>query len=215
MTSTNIARIFHGLVTLIVLCSIAKADDGAWAPEGTAPFGNVGESEVAVRTRPLELNARSRRAVPGDGLIAQLDAYTALVGKGGNASGAQSSSAMADTLRRALSKTGQELHSPDINPKNPASAPSSNGAKVIEVPRIKTTFPPKPSPKTVFVFANGERLEVDHYTIDADSLHLVEGGQQRTIGLSTLDIKTTLAANRARGITLKIPQSRSELTIAF
>ena len=82
-------------------------------------------------------------------------------------------------------------------------------------PRTEATLPPRPNPKTIFVFADGERLEAANYTLDVGFLHLEESGKQRAIALNTLDIKATLAVNRERGIELKIPQSRSEITIAF
>jgi hypothetical protein len=88
---------------------------------------------------------------------------------------------------------------------------------VIELSREHSSVPlqTKPIPKTVFVLANGERLEADHYTLDAGSLQVVVGGEQRTIALSALDMKATTAANRERGINFKVPQSRSEVFLAF
>ena len=67
-------------------------------------------------------------------------------------------------------------------------------------------MPSKPAPKTILVFVNGERLEADHYTIDAALLRVMVGGQQRTIALSTLDVKATVAVNRQRGIDFKLPE---------
>jgi hypothetical protein len=80
---------------------------------------------------------------------------------------------------------------------------------------LPRTLQTKPVPKSVFVLANGERLEADHYTLDAGFLHVAVGGAQRTIALSALDMKATTAANRERGIDFKIPQSRSEVFLAF
>ena len=51
--------------------------------------------------------------------------------------------------------------------------------------------------------------------MDATSLHVEVDGQQRTIALSKLDMKTTLAVNHQRGVDLNIPQSRSEIFLAF
>jgi len=98
---------------------------------------------------------------------------------------------------------------------NSFASPTNGGTQVIEEPPAQSTLPPKPLPKTVFVFANGGRLAVDHYTIHAGLLHLAVVGQQRTIALSTLDIKTTIAVNHERGIDPKIPQNRSEVFVAF
>jgi hypothetical protein len=44
---------------------------------------------------------------------------------------------------------------------------------------------------------------------------VVADGQQRTIALSELDMKATVAVNRERGVDLKIPKRRSEVVVAF
>ncbi len=176
MKSTNTCRILTSTLTLLVLCTFAKAQLGAYGLPSTV-----------------------------------------LLGKGGNAAGTQGSSGAADSLRHLLDRTSQSVHSNtrELSRQDQLLSPNSRGAKVIDPPRTESTVPPRASPKTIFVFANGERLEAGHYVIDAGFLHLADGGQQRTIPLSTLDIKTTVALNRERGIDLKIPQSRSEVTIAF
>jgi hypothetical protein len=89
---------------------------------------------------------------------------------------------------------------------------------VIEVPQARTSrrsLPPKPSPKTIFVLANGERLESDRYTMEGGILHVAVNGEQRAIALSALDVEATTELNRKRGIDLKIPQSRNEVYVAF
>jgi hypothetical protein len=58
-------------------------------------------------------------------------------------------------------------------------------------------------------------LEADHYALYPTSLHVIVGGQQRTIALSALDMKATVAVNRERGINLNIPQSRGEVFVTF
>jgi hypothetical protein len=73
----------------------------------------------------------------------------------------------------------------------------------------------KPTPKTVFVFVNGDRFEADHYVLHATFLHVTAEGQDRSIPLSALDIPKTIAVNRKRGINLKIPTSGSEVFLAF
>lgn len=107
-------------------------------------------------------------------------------------------------------KAGQET-APPVAP--PVSPPL-----MIEVPQERSSgssVPPKPLPRTVFVLGNGERLESDHYTMEDGVLRLVVDGQQRAIPLRALDARATIAANRERGIDLKIPQSRSEVYVAF
>lgn len=106
----------------------------------------------------------------------------------------------------------------------PNSAAVPSGPKIIDVPqaapalhstRARHVAPPKPAQKTVFVLSSGERLESDEYTIEAGTLHVTVGGEQRAIALSALDVKATLALNRKRGIDLKIPQNRNEVDLSF
>jgi hypothetical protein len=73
----------------------------------------------------------------------------------------------------------------------------------------------KRNPKTTFVLANGERFYSDQYTISSGVLQATVNGEQRTIPVSTLDMKTTLAVNHARGVELKVPQSSREVFLAF
>jgi len=73
----------------------------------------------------------------------------------------------------------------------------------------------KPIPKTIFIFSDGEQLEADHYILYSKFLHVTAGGQERSIPLSALDIKKTVAANHERGINIRIPAGGNELFLAF
>ena len=104
------------------------------------------------------------------------------------------------------------VESHDYRP--PAAAPE--GPKLIEVPETKgpaTTT--KPQPPTLFVFANGARLEARRYMLTADSLCVEIGRQQRRISLGKIDVDATIAANRERGIDLKFPTDRNEIFLGF
>src|SRR5271166_3170918 len=104
------------------------------------------------------------------------------------------------------------VESHDYRP--PASAPE--GPKLIEAPPTKgSATATKPEPPTLFVFANGERLEARRYTLTADSLRVEIGRQQRRVALGEIDIDATIAANRERGIDLKIPTDRNEIFLGF
>lgn len=273
MKSTNIARTSYVLLSLIVLCALAKADIRGQAPQFTAQaldgetFSstslsgkvvllqfwatwcgycrhdqpavdniertysrqglvviavNVGESDAVVR-KYLAESPRSCPVVLDDGLASQFGAhgfpYYVLIDREGNIAGTQSGSGGEASLRHLLSRAGlsnsSRYDTREVAGKTSTSSPNSSGAKVILVPRSGRTLLPTPNPKTLFIFANGERLEVDHYTIDAGYLYLEVSGQQRTVALSALDMKTTIAINHERGIDLKIPQNRSEVTLAF
>lgn len=73
----------------------------------------------------------------------------------------------------------------------------------------------KPTPPAVFILSNGTRLESSHYTLTAENLTLQEGATERTIPLSALDRKATVAENQKRGLDLKIPTSQSQMTLSF
>ena len=75
-------------------------------------------------------------------------------------------------------------------------APVPEPPKLIEVPQTKEVgAPSKPGLPTLFVFANGERLETRRYLLTADSLHVEIGRQQRTILIGEVDLDATIAAN--------------------
>jgi hypothetical protein len=81
--------------------------------------------------------------------------------------------------------------------------------------RTKDVAPSKPAPSAVFILSNGERLESGDYVMTADSLRLDQNGTSRTIPLSTLNVNATVAANRERGLDLKIPDSKGQMTISW
>jgi hypothetical protein len=74
---------------------------------------------------------------------------------------------------------------------------------------------PAPSAGAVFILSNGERLESSDYMLTFDSLRLVQNGVQRTIPMSAVNVEATLAANKERGINLKIPRNKSQVVLSF
>ena len=95
-------------------------------------------------------------------------------------------------------------------------APRVLPPKMIEIPLTKeAAVPPKPQPATLFVFANGERLESRLYTITANSLYVEIGRERRTVPLNKLDLDATIAANRERGIDLQVPTDRNHIFLSF
>jgi len=81
--------------------------------------------------------------------------------------------------------------------------------------RLKDLSPSQPTPPAVFVLANGERLEAADYVLTADSLRVNQKGSQRTIPMSALDRNATVAANRQRGVELRLPDGKSQITLSF
>ena len=97
-----------------------------------------------------------------------------------------------------------------------APAPVPQPPKLIEVPQTREAgATPKPEPPTLFIFANGERLEARVYILTADSLHVEIGRQRRTILIGEVDLDATIAANRERGIDLQIPTDRNQIFLSF
>jgi hypothetical protein len=87
-------------------------------------------------------------------------------------------------------------------------------AQVIEIPRA-TNASAKELPPTIFILANGERLEARRFVLTASLLSVSIDRRQRTVPLDMLDLNATLATNHERGINLQIPDSRNEISVSF
>lgn len=87
-------------------------------------------------------------------------------------------------------------------------------AQVIDLPNTGSASI-KPLPPTVFILNNGEKIESDRYVLTANSLSVNVHRSLRTIPLDMLDIEATLAADRDRGIDLRIPNDRNEISLRF
>ena len=88
-------------------------------------------------------------------------------------------------------------------------------AQVIEVPGGADLPAAKTLPPTIFILTNGERLETRRFVLTASSLSVSVDRRQRTIPLDMLDINATITANRERGIDLRIPADRNEISLSF
>jgi hypothetical protein len=97
----------------------------------------------------------------------------------------------------------------------PAPAQHSAGPKIMELPGAAEAAASKPLPPAMFILTNGERIEARQYLVTYDHVKLMIDRQQRTIPLAMLDMNATLAADRQRGIDLRIPAGRSEISLGF
>jgi hypothetical protein len=88
-------------------------------------------------------------------------------------------------------------------------------AQVIEFPAAANSTAAKTLPPTIFILADGERLETRRFVLTASSLCVSIGRRQRTIPVDRLDIDATLTANQERGIDLRIPADRNEISLSF
>ena len=86
---------------------------------------------------------------------------------------------------------------------------------VIEIPGAANLAAAKIVPPTIFVLANGERLETRRFVLTASNLSISINRQQRTVPFDMLDINATVTANHERGIDLRIPADRSEISLSF
>lgn len=88
-------------------------------------------------------------------------------------------------------------------------------AQVIEIPGAAGATVAKSLPPTVFILNNGEKLESDRFVLSANSLSVNVHRSQRTIPIDLLNIDATIAANHDRGIDLRIPNDRNEISLRF
>ena len=98
-------------------------------------------------------------------------------------------------------------------PRQPAPPPVP--PKLIEVPQSKDAELAQQRPPTLFVLKGGERFESRYYLLTLQSLKIEVDRQRRTIPVSSLDLETTIAANRERGIEVFIPQDRGTVFLGF
>ena len=144
--------------------------------------------------------------------------YVAL-DRDGNVAGTQSGGGGQESLRHLLRRAGLTSGPADrteTSAENSAPGQTAAAGKMIVLQGSRQAYAKTPTPQaaTVFVLSSGERLETHEYVLTADSVRVTLAGQPRTIAMSALDVKATLAANHERGIDLKIPASRHEIFLA-
>jgi cytochrome c biogenesis protein CcmG, thiol:disulfide interchange protein DsbE len=133
----------------------------------------------------------------------------------GNVAGTQNGGGSEESLRRLVRRTGLTSGPADPAEKRAENPPPGRTARAGKMIVLQGTpayvLRRTPEAPAVFVLSTGERLETHEYILTADSVRLTIGGQQRTIAMSALDVKATLAANHEREIDLKFPASRHEI----
>jgi hypothetical protein len=87
--------------------------------------------------------------------------------------------------------------------------------KMMEIPGAAKAEASKPLPPAVFILSSGERIESRQYLLTADRVQLTVNRQLRSMPLQSLDLSATLAANRQRGLELRIPAGGSEISLGF
>lgn len=73
----------------------------------------------------------------------------------------------------------------------------------------------KSDPPALFVLSNGQRIESRNYFLTVDSVRIDDSDMPRTIPMSNVNVDATLAANRQRGLNLKIPDNKAQIMVSF
>jgi len=87
--------------------------------------------------------------------------------------------------------------------------------QIIEVPGAANSTAAERLPPAIFILANGERVESRRFVLTASKLSISVERRERTIPLDVLDLNATITANRERGIDLRIPADRNEISLSF
>jgi len=88
-------------------------------------------------------------------------------------------------------------------------------AQVIEIPSAASQKGGKSPMPAVFVLINGERLETRRFVLTVSSLSINIDRCERVIPMEAVDVGATTIANRERGINLRIPADRNEISLSF
>lgn len=93
--------------------------------------------------------------------------------------------------------------------------PISNGLVTMVPEVVNSTAPKVLPPPAIFILSSGERIESRKFVLTASELSVSLERQQRKVPLGLLDIQATVAANHERGVELRIPDDRSEISLGF
>ncbi len=224
----------HGSIVLLQFwttwCPVCREDQAA-VDSISAEFAGQGLVVLAVNVREAEMTVRQYLAGRPRSCPVVLTQDTDLVAKynprsfpqyvlfdrEGNVAATQSGgggeASLLHLLRRAGLKRGGATELADENPKNGPSNQTIAPGKMIVLSEARPAQPvaaTAPKAATVFVMASGERVETHQFVLTAESVSVTVDGLRRSIPMSEVDLKATRAANRERGIELKIP-SRHEV----
>jgi hypothetical protein len=84
-----------------------------------------------------------------------------------------------------------------------------------EIPGAANSRETKILPPTIFILEDGERVETRRFLLTASVLSFSVDRQQRVVPFDMLDINATVSANHERGIDLRIPVDRNEISLSF
>ena len=110
---------------------------------------------------------------------------------------------------------GLEMSAPGKSAETTGSAVAEYKNTQPETHSSANQAPAAPAPPAIFILTSGERIESSKYTLTAKSLTIEQEDKPRTIPISALNIDATVAANRARGVDIKIPTSKNQIMLGF
>jgi hypothetical protein len=103
---------------------------------------------------------------------------------------------------------------PSREPEPPAAKPLVIEVPA-EIPSAANSRETKILPPTIFILEDGERVETRRFLLTASVLSFSVDRQQRVVPFDMLDIDATVSANHDRGIDLRIPVDRNEISLSF
>ena len=86
---------------------------------------------------------------------------------------------------------------------------------MIEFPSAAGPATGKELPPAVFILTSGERLESRQFVLTATNLSITVNRRQQVIPLARVDVEASISANRERGVDLRVPADRNEVTLSF
>lgn len=175
---------------------------------------NVGEPEERVRQYLAERPRSCSIVLTKDtDLVAKYNPHSfplyVVFDRDGSVAATQSGAGGEQALRHLLSRAGIKLGGGTEIAKAAAASggqPAAGGKMIVlSGGRPAQPIPTTPQKATVFIMATGERFETHQYVLTADSVSVTVEGLRRSIPMSELDVKATVAANKERGIDLRMP----------
>jgi len=85
--------------------------------------------------------------------------------------------------------------------------------KLIELP-VATANATSAKP-AIFILTNGEQVESQRFLLTANHLSVSIDRHERIIPIELLNLEATVAANRERGVDLRIPSDPNEISLSF
>lgn len=116
-----------------------------------------------------------------------------------------------DTRTEVLDAGTRVAPEPEEKPVEEKRVSSPQLIEITGAVRVAAT----PLPPTIFILLSGEKLEAQQFLLTASSLSVTMHRAHRTIAIDMLDLDATLAANHNRGIELRIPNDRNEISLRF